>query len=286
MTNGQPTAPAQLPSLEQIQQLLSSPEALAAYLGTGAGGQTAYDQAKAEFAAPISSPAIQRAYMQHGVGYIESETGKLLYANGVMVDLASKNLIPGPWMTDPNVEGSAAWLNEVQNNGDKWANKWRKTLWDQGYTGAGMLQSESGGMAQDLLDALQAYHFSRYVNYGKAQPLAPTNQKTREAIREQVDFVTLKEEMKTWGVPAFGEELDDDSADYLAERMVRKMTQLAKKHPTWTFEQIETGADVRVQQEFVEEPEVKEGLREAKRIEERTGLRDKLETAAQVFGSL
>lgn len=219
------------------------------------------------------------------------DTGWIRMPNGVFANpTLGQVLFPTPAEGfDPSeIPGSEQWLRSIQ---DTWSetqfDTWRKRLIRLGYdtlvTGG---IAEKGGKALDIIEGLRQYHFMRYLNGGKAIPATPVNQKTREAMREQIDFVSLKERVKPWGTAVFGEDLDDDSAEWIADKIVMEMTQLARKHPTWTFEQIESGADVRVQKEFLKEPEVKEGLKEVRRIEERTGLRDKLETAAQVFGSL
>lgn len=228
---------------------------------------------------------------------VTSASGKIRFANGVIVDQITGQLISGPWMADPEVEGSNAWLTAIQ---DEWTdaefNTWRKRLLELGYVPEGGL-AESGGKAMDIINALALYHQTRYINGGKVIPLTPVDVGTREAIREQVDFKSIKEGIKSsWGDAAFDKPLNDALATWLTEQIIKEATKLRRKHPTWTVgqaigspgsaETLPSGAFLRVQEEFTKMPEVKAGLREGERLEERTGLRERLETAARVYGSL
>jgi hypothetical protein len=266
-----------LEALSSLQQGLSQQTA---------GAATAYDSWRAEFGVmpgvvpylPGKGPA-----PVGDKGYTTSPTGKILYANGVIADPTTGTVEFGALANDATIEGSPAWLAAVQDKGEEWANDWRKTLWDQGYQGADLLQSETGGMAQDLIAALRTYHTARYSNFGKVQPVMPTSdQSTREAIRKSFDFQAEVEEAKSWGQVPFGEDLDPNTAEFFAERVITRAQQLAKKHPEWSMEQIQAGATTRVQKEFVKDPSVKGALKDAEREEMDDSLRQSIVSISQL----
>lgn len=271
----------------------ANPE-LAANLRYGVGGTQKFqvptvDEAGNEVMqeVEVDIPAAQAPV----VGFVVAPSGRVRFWNGVIMDPGTRTVIFRP--NDAEVVGSEAWLRAIQDDwDDKEIGVWRKRLADEGYE-----VSEKGDWALDLIDALRDYHFNRYLNFGKPQPKGPVNQQMREAIREQVDFKSIKEGIKSsWGDAAFGQPLNDALADYLAERVIRQAAKLKRKHPGWTVgaaigspgstETLPSGAFLRVQEEFSEMPEVKAGLREGERIEERTGLRERLETAARVYNQL
>lgn len=214
-------------------------------------------------------------------GYVTSETGKLLYDNGVIFDPATGNLLTPPGRAVP---GSYEWSLKIQ---DEWSdakfNQWRKKLAAQGYEVA-----ETGGKAYDVIQALMAYHQNRYANGGKVQPLTPGGAgavgRGRE-IRESIDPVQLKEEVKGWGEIPFGEDLNENAADFLSERIIDLAARLAKENKSWTPEQALTGAQVRAQKQFVKRPGVKSALREAEEDEMDESLRQNIISLAQL-GSL
>lgn len=216
----------------------------------------------------------QEGWQRVGSVYVNPALG----AQGILFPTAANGVNPA------EVEGSEEWLQTIQ---DKWDdekfNTWRKRLIDLGYDSAvtGGI-AEKGGKALDVIDGLRAYWQSYYLNGGKAIPLRPVNQQTREAVRKQVDFQSLKEEVKAWGTVPFGEGLDEKTADYFAEKLVRKMTQLANKHPEWTMEQVQAGAEMRTQKEFVEAPGVKQSLRDAEEDEMDETLRESIVSIAQL----
>jgi hypothetical protein len=262
--------PAPTNSAMSEQDFLSTVQALFAGVSSSTGEST-YDAARREFGF-VQVP-------KKG-GYIESDSGKRLYDSGAIYDPATgTTLYPASSDQAASVPGSDAWLQQIQESWDEdKVNEWRQKLSEQGYQVA-----ESGAWAADLSTALSQYHTNRYANGGKAIPLVPGGDvATREAIRKQVDFVTLKEEAKAWGQVPFGEDLDERTADYFAERIVTKMTELARKHPAWTYEQVEAGANIRVQKEFVKAPGVKGALRDAEDDEMDETLRDSIVSISQL----
>ncbi len=207
--------------------------------------------------------------------YVEEPTGKILYPNGVIADPSNGQVLFPPG--DPAVAGSEPWLAMAQANWDeKKVEAWRKQLAKQGYEVV-----RSGGWAMDVIVALRDYHRNRYLNFGNAQPLIPTTQKAREEIRKSTDFVALKEEIKGWGQVPFEEQLDPNTAEYFADRVMDVATRLARTKG-WTPEQAVAGAQLRVQKEFVETPGVKGALREAEEDEMDESLRDTIVSISQI----
>lgn len=250
--------------------------------------QHPYYAARATFSETGRSPATQSiGHMMHETDpeawdkfdWVPNAVGQVLYSNGVIADPANKQLVLPPGKA---VLGSEPWILKIQDEwSDKEANEWRKRLANDGYQVA-----EKGGMAHDLLDALRAYHQNRYLNYGKAQPLVPTsNIGTRESIRKSIDFKTLKSDIAAWGQVPFGEDLNDTEADYFADLMVRKMAELARKHPNWTGDQIQTGATTRVQEEFTSQPQVAGLLEEQEDQEVSYKIRDSIVGLDQLLGA-
>lgn len=267
------------------QEFLSSIQS--AYSDRSASGATvsSYDTARAEFQTSILGPVLGSEGSAGNREIVEtSPSGKVLYANGAIYDPETRQtLYPTDHAVAAGIPGSDAWLREQQTKGDEWAEKWRKKLWEQGYQGGSFLQSESGGWGVDLVEALRAYHGNRYANYGKPLPLSPAGDVgAREALRKQTDFVALKQEIKGWGHTVFGEELDDATSDWLADKMMRTMTKLATKHPEWSFAQIQEGANIRTQKVFTEMPGVKQEIRDMEEEELDDSLRQSIVSVAQL----
>lgn len=283
-------------SEEQLRALQSaSPEEaltmLTGLLGstgaTDAGAQTAYAQARGEFSARPVGPVMGPGGTMQGVNkeiIQTSATGKVLYANGVIYDPETKQtLYPPDQNLAADVPGADAWAAKVQ---DEWtteqAEKWRQKLWDQGYQGAGLLQSESGGWGLDLVNALKEYHYNRYANFGKVQPITPQSAVGADITRESFDPLVLKEEVKGWGDVPFNKPLDGKTSEYFADRVIDLAMRLQKEHPEWTAEQIQTGASMRAQKEFVKTPGVKGAIRDAEEDEMDDTLRDSVVSLSQV----
>lgn len=280
-----------------VTQALSAPTAAAA-------SSDPYAQARAEFAtvatrrpsgteglvasirglASFTTPESQQAgNTGPEKDYLVSATGKIMYPNGAIFDPSTgRTLYPTRPKDAENIAGSEAWLSKIQ---DSWSDakiaEWRKKLANQGYEVA-----EKGGFADDLRGALYEYHNLRYSNFGKPLAKSPMQDiNTREAVRETVDFQSLKQEAKTWGQVPFGEDLSDDEADWLADKMVRKMVKLAKEHPSWTQEQVQTGAQARVMNQFSEEPQVKALVQEQEDQEVSYKIRDSIVGVSQLLGA-
>ena len=207
--------------------------------------------------------------------------------NGVLINAAQQSILfptKADGLDPAEIEGSEEWLISIQ---DSWSDakfdSWRKRLIKQGFDQAVGGIAPKGGFAADLKAGLRAYWQTAYLNGGKPIAFAPSTQ-TREAIRKQVDFVSLKEEMKTWGQVPFGEDLADSEAEWLADKLVGKMTELARAHPEWSFAQLQTGAETRVQREFTEDPNVTPLLKEAQDQEVSYNLRDSILSIAQLGG--
>lgn len=206
--------------------------------------------------------------------YVPSATGKLLFANDVIADPTTGDVFFAPGSTAP---GSEAWILQIQETwSDKEANKWRKRLANQGYQVA-----PEGGMAHDLLTELRNYHKARYLNYGKVQPLVPKTADD-ELIRKSFDLEALTAEVETWGDPIYEEPLDKDVARYYAKRNIALVIRLAKDHPEWTAEQVQSGATLRTQKEFVKAPGVRGALRDAEEDEMDESLREDVVSVAQL----
>lgn len=239
------------------------------------GGATdPYTAARGEFTEVPLGPV----YPYKGKGsevFSTSPSGKIIFQNGVIADPTNSQVLYGT-LTAP---GSPLWLSKVQEEWDQATiKKWRSTLADQGYE-----VSATGGWARDLVIALQNYHHNRYLNFGKAIPETPGGKgNIKNLVKDAIDPVVLKEEVKAWGQVPFEEELDPQTADYFADRIIQVATKLAKKNPTWTMEQIQGGAQTRVQKEFIETPGVGSALREAEHDEASTKIRESLVGIAQL----
>lgn len=277
---------------ERIAQLEG---VLASAASQSTAGQTDYQKLNALFSRTALNPTgigtslgIGKGVQAQPVDYISSPTGAIKYPGiGVIAD-PNTQAVYFPTHRDgvEDIEGSEEWLRKIQKTwGDEKFEKWRKQLIRLGYdqlVSGGI--AESGGAAMDVIEGLRQYHKARYLNGGEAIPLTPGGGKKniRQAVREQVDFVSLKEEVKGWGEVPFGESLDPGTAEYFADRMLQKMTELARKHPSWTMEQVQTGATTRVQKEFIKSPGVEAGLEEAEDDEMSTALRDSIVSISQL----
>lgn len=196
-------------------------------------------------------------------------SGNMVFPNGVVVS-PDGQVLPGPWMNDPDVEGSNAWLRKIQ---DEWSdakfNTWRKRLINMGYGTASGLDS-SGGQAKDILTALQEFHFTRYVNGGKPIRLIP-EQKAGQ-IREVVDFKAVKEDVGSW-LDAVGFDRDDDVQEFFAQQVMRTANRLMT-NKGWSPEMALSGAQLRTQEKFVKQPGVRSELKELEEDEMDESLRE------------
>jgi hypothetical protein len=272
--------------------------ALASSIGTAASNDP-YSQARAEFrgiprreqpgtiastAALVAGVAGFREPESVPMGprlpFIESPTGKIMYENGAIFDpQTGQTLYPPDMQTQVSIQGSNAWLRDVQ---DRWGEdkvaEWRKRLASQGYDVA-----EKGGWAVDLVNALKMYHETRYANFGKAIPLTPKGRDGALNIRQTFDKKALKAETKGWGYDVFGEDLDDNEAEFFADRILDVAQRLARKHGNeWSASQIQEGAKLRVQQQFVKDPAVADALDEMEELEGNTAIRDSVISVSQL----
>lgn len=278
-------------SAEEKQRILSEMMGGVA-APTQSQAQDPYSLAAAEFAG-ILYPARQgavgplytaaREFLPGPSDYLTAPSGAIKFQNGVIANPSVPGSIPlfAPGSVAP---GSPLWIKTVIDTwgGDK-ANEWRKKLIELGFNArvAGGI-AEKGGIADDLLEGLRQYHYARYNNYGKSIPVAPQDVVSRRAVRGQFDVVDLREQIKPWGQVPFEEDLDKDTADYFADRVIDLAVKLAREHPTWTFEQVEAGAQVRAQKEFVQTPGVKGALKEAEQDEMDDELLDNIVSISQI----
>lgn len=289
--------PHGVPHLSGIPQ---TPEEALAMSGLNLEGlkneaiQTPYDQARQQFTAsltgPLSGPGYeaQRREVKKGSEIVQTlPNGMTLYSNGTIYDPNQGVLYPPDPSSAVNVVGSDVWLRDIQ---DRWSDdkaaEWRKKLWDQGYQGANGLQTDEGGWGMDLVNALRLYHSNRYANYGKVQPLTPKGASTGigKAVRDSLDPVAIRDEVRGWGQAVFGEDLAEPEAEFFAERIMDLTAELARKNPSWSPEQVVAGAERRVQAEFVKTPGVKGELAEMEEDEMDESLRSSIVSIAQVAG--
>lgn len=198
-------------------------------------------------------------------------SGNMVYPNGVVVDPAGQ-IVTGPWVNDPDVEGSNAWIRNIQESwNDEKFNTWRKRLISMGYDTmvSGGIASK-GGMAQDVLEGLRQYHYMRYANGGK--PIRITGEERSETIRSQVDFKAVKEDVGSW-LDAVGYDRDDDVQEFFAQQVLRRANRLMKTKG-WDAQTALTGAELRTQEKFVQQPGVKGELKQMEEDEMDETLRN------------
>lgn len=251
----------------QVMQLIAG-----AVQSAGAQGDS-YASAKATFRIGVHPLAPGPG------GAIRNEQGWLLYPNGVIVTDSEVLYPTQAHGVDPaEIAGSQAWAQKIQDTwSDEKANQWRKTLAGQGYDVA-----TSGGMAHDLLTALGQYHQTRYANGGRVIPLSPGGTQPGELkIKDVVDPVALREEVKSWGQVPFEEDLDDDTADYFANAVMETARRLMKEKG-WDASRAVEGAGVRVQKKFLKDENVAGAIEDAEDDEMDESLRESIVSIAQV----
>lgn len=216
--------------------------------------------------------------------YLESATGKIMYPNGAIFDPATgKTLYPSSTRRAQSIQGSVPWLIRIS---EEWSDakvaEWRKKLAGQGYDVA-----EKGEMADDLLFALQEYHENRYAKLGRVLPKTPGGEAAGEVtIQETFDKQALRAEIKTWGQVPFGEDLNNDEADWLSDRVIKVAQRLFKKHKgAWTTEQVHAGAQARVFEEFADEPQVAALVKEQEDQEVSYKIRDSIVGLSDLLGA-
>lgn len=227
-------------------------------------------------------------------GIHTNDQGWLLYPNGVIVTDSGVLYPTSAHGFDPEeIVGSKAWGEKIQDTwDDEKANEWRAKLWEQGYTGADGLQSEKGGMAYDLINALKAYHANRYGNGGRVLPLAPKGAAGGELkIKDIVDPVALREEVKSWGQVPFEEDLDPDTAEYFANQVLEVARRLMKDKG-WTADRAvgtpgttqspASGAFLRVQKQYLKDENVEEAMEQLDDDEMDETLRESIVSIAQL----
>lgn len=275
-------------SAEAMQRIQEQADAMASQLASKQGaGASEYDAVLATFGAIPSGPVTPSKGVQSQVRST-SPSGMILYENGAIYDPTTRETL---FPTNPNAAistpGSEVWLRDIQDSwSDEKAEEWREKLWKEGYQGADALQADKGGWGLDLVNALRMYHTNRYSNFGKAQPLVPqggaANIGRGKQMRDAVDKTALRAEVKSWGDIPFAEELDDDTADYFADRVMDVAARLAKQHKGWDSTQILEGAKGRVVEEFADTPGVKGALREAEEDEMDESLRENIASLSQL----
>lgn len=260
-------------SVEDLMGLLAQADA---QLGASQGAQTDdYLAAKATFRM-TAAPDPKSGAIRNAQGWMLYPNGTIVTDSGILYPNSSHGVDP------EDVAGSKEWAEKIQDSwSEEKANEWRKKLWEQGYTGAEGLQSDKGGMAYDLLNALQAYHSNRYANGGRVLPLAPSGAGGGDRIKDVVDPVALREEIKGWGQVPFEEDLDPDTADYFANQVMETARRLMKDKG-WDATRAVEGAGVRVQKKFLEDENVAGAIEQAEDDEMDETLRDSIVSIAQL----
>lgn len=220
-----------------------------------------------------------------GDGYIENDSGQIMYANGTIYDPETGEVYypnKASGIDPADVPGSPQWVAKIQAEwSEEKANEWRKKLVSLGFDEAvsGGIATK-GGFGQDLIAGLQAYHSSRYSNFGKVLPVRPGGA-GGERLKDIVDPVALKEEVKGWGQVPFEEDLDDDTAEYFTGRVMAVAHRLMK-NKGWDATRAFEGAGVRVQKEFLGNKDVDTAINEAEEDELDETLRNDVVSIAQL----
>lgn len=251
------------------------------------GGEAVSLAARGDFSM-LTGPDVQKVPEGVKEDYVVAPSGRLLYANGVIADPETGDVFYKPGSV---VAGSPAWRLKVQEEwSDKEANAWRKRLLKFGYIPQGGL-AEKGGVSHDLLAALSMYHKARYTNYGRALPITAGQ---GEADASSIDKMALKQQIKTWGQVPFGEDLEDKETEWLSDRVIEVAQRLARKRgltfgealgkPS-TDESGATGAFLRVEKQFAEQPQVAALLQEQEDQEVSYKIRDSLIGVSGLLGA-
>lgn len=213
-------------------------------------------------------------------GFVRGDNGAIMYRNGVIAVTdpqtgQSQVMFPN---NARNVVGSPAWLQQVRNtwDADK-VGKWRKRLAKLGYT-----VEEEGGMAQDLIQGLQAFHQDRYVNHGKVLPVRPGEATGDVRVK---DIMVGPAQRRNRIRAVFQQMWGDDPTDAEVERwdgflMDEARSMLRSGHPV---DDIANEAGARVEEALHDDPQAK-FFRESE--EENTELRDQLLGTFQIMESL
>ena len=124
------------------------------------------------FPSPLTETKELLQSAKTGKGFTVGKNGAVMFDNGVVAVTDPTTGTQNLYFPHQDVAGSPGWLSKIQKSwGSKQIKTWRKRLAKLGF-----IQSDTGGMAQDLLDGLSAYHRSRYLNRGKVQPMGPEEQ--------------------------------------------------------------------------------------------------------------
>ena len=266
---------------EQIAAFTQSLEAQVAASVTQ--NQSPYIAASATFGTGAVVATNKYGYAQNDQGWWRSEEGAIVDPSagpdGVLFPPPSADVDPS------TIPGSPQWLAKIQDEWtDEKANKWRQQLWSQGYQAVG-LQSDKGGMAHDLVEALKEYHYRRYLSGGSVTPIAPLQDMGADKVRlkDVYDPVALKDDIKAWGQIPFGEDLADDEANYFADRVL-DVAQRLMKDKGWEAGRALEGAGLRVSKQFEKAPGVKGAIQDVEEDEMDESLRESIVSISQLGG--
>lgn len=208
-------------------------------------------------------------------GYVVNpDTGAFKLDNGVIVDPTQgiNGILFPP--NSPDVEGSDAWFDKVQETWNKQkVESWRKRLvkW-------GAEIPSSGGFDWDFRNALDQYHRYRYLNRGKVIPIGGgSGATTKKDFDGALDPSILKAEVNGWSREIFGVDLEDDEAQAWAERIAAVALRVANKKG-YSPGNAAAVAQTRVQEELMDTPEAEFAVRSG---EEQADLKDALINAAR-----
>lgn len=214
---------------------------------------TAYNQATLD---PIQvTGANPTATGNPGMQYVVNpENGAMLYSDGTIVDPNS-----GVAIVRPGEIGSMLWLRtQVPKWDEGKVAKWRETLFDQGYE----VQKE-GGIANDLIDALFAYHQNRYLNGGEIVPLLTPEQMKQKAVetrREAFSRADARNAVRAMYQRQFGEDPSDASLEEWSNWFIAEGTKMARKG--YSGETLTGRTSGKVLDKFASDPAVKQETEE------------------------
>jgi hypothetical protein len=244
--------------------------------------QTLYGEMAATFPSGIGAPTdaslanLSRIPAKDGYE-INPTNGLVRYNNGVFYDPDADQVVFNH--ADPEQQGSLAWFARLQESGsEKQIETWRTRLQRYGYD-----VGDKGGFDAPLKAALADFFQSKYKNLGK--PLAVGDQFEKAQWGGTLDPAVLHNEVRGWYETAFGDDPTDAELDWWSDKLKRSAQRIARNQGLDPGAAV-TVAQARTQEKFRESPDVQEQADWVKETGANMQMRDRLEQAAQVFGSL
>lgn len=206
-------------------------------------------------------------------GYVVNPSTGAFEIEGVVVDPSQG--VNGVFLppNSPDVAGSDAWLDKIQDN---WStaqvNKWRKTLTKWGAPDI----AEKGGFDHNFLSALQMYHKYRYLNRGKVIPLGPEGGEEPIEVFGDAELRTM---VRAQHERLYGDVPGLEPSDAEVEEWAKFIKGAARRLQTkqdMTPEQAATEASFRFQEKYQDNPVARDLEDSRQREEENTELRDGL----------